>query len=361
VGDFVIQPGTTPDAFILRPAAVDISKDQLELSHEVDDVRQTLMLLKEQGVFKKGNAADMAVYDGFILRIRRAAEIGCVEPQVQTSFAAAELERIRTDIMRRKGRLMGTLGAFVIEEGGPKDAFNLRPAPCVTQIPEDQRKLSHEIYEVRHTLKLLKEKGAFKQGDPPDPVYQEFITRIRQAAQVGCTDPQVHTALAVEALKQIRADIVRRKGRLIIYRYLLVLAGWALAGIVIGAAFSGVAFILAALDSEPALSGYGWVIIGSMAGAWISVAAGRREISFDDIQHYVDFRWEPLIRMLFVGLLASTFALLLELKVFAFSIGEVDFAEFDEHVGRALVLGLFAGIGERALSLKLIERARETL
>ena len=248
-------------------------------------------------------------------------------------------------------------GAFVIEPEAPSDQFNLRPAPGVVLIPEDQRKLSHEVYEARHTLKLLKENGAFKEGDRADKaVYDEFVARIYQAAKVGCTDVIVHTPLAVEALNQIRVDIVRRKGRLIVYRYLSALAGWAVPGLLVG-----MALVLAAEDFEPALMGYGWVLMGSMAGAWISVAAGRREISFGDIQHYVDRHWEPLIRMLFVGLLASAFALLLQLRVLAFSIGEIDFAEFGQHVGRALVLGLFAGIGERALSLKLIERARESL
>jgi hypothetical protein len=249
-----------------------------------------------------------------------------------------------------------SMGAFEIKPDKPSDAFNLRPAPGVVQIPEDQRKLSHEVYEARHILKLLKEKGAFKQGDPADrAVYEEFVERIYQAAQVGCTDAIVHTPLAAEALNQIRADMVRRKGRWVVHRYLSALAAWALAGILVGA------FVLAAEDFAPGLKGYGWVLIGSMAGAWISVAAGRREISFGDIQHYVDRFWEPLTRMLFVGLLASAFALLLQLGVLAFSIGDVDFARFHENVGWALVLGLFAGISERALSLKLIERARESL
>jgi hypothetical protein len=242
--------------------------------------------------------------------------------------------------------------AFEFEDNDRSEHFNLkprdnRPGP----IPEDQRKISHEVYAARNILKLLKEKRAFRRND----AYKEFIDRVLQAATVGCVARHVDTKLAAEALEQIRADVVRRNGRPITYRYLMYLAAWASGGVAIGW------LVVAASKAWPGLAGYGWLIIGSMVGAWISVAAARREISFDGIQDFLDVRFEPFIRMLFVGFLASVFALFLQLKLIPLKIGEFDLSTFADRPTWALLIGVIAGIGEKALSVQVVERARKVL
>ncbi|HET7877057.1 MAG TPA: hypothetical protein VFN71_16155 [Methylomirabilota bacterium] len=244
-------------------------------------------------------------------------------------------------------------GAFAIDVNEhEKDNFNLRPLDLPDPIPEDQRKLSHDVYEARNILKLLKEQRAFQHDAA---AYNEFINRVLQAATVGCVARHVDTRLAAEALEQIRADVVRRKGRTITYRYLSALAGWALAGVAVGL------LLVFAERFFPGLTGYGWVIMGSMGGAWISVAVTRRDISFEGTQDFLDFRYEPFIRVLFVGCLTSVLALFLQLKILSLAIGGVDLAAFPDHIGWALVLGVIAGIGEKALSVQVIERARKVL
>lgn len=242
-------------------------------------------------------------------------------------------------------------GAFVID--GTDEDFNLKPKEVPDPIPDDQRRISHDVYEARNILKLLKEQGAFRKDNPS---FKEFITRVLQAAETGCTAKHVNTTLAAEALEQIRKDVVRRKGRAITYRYLSVLVKWALAGMAVGAVI-----ILVAKFVVPELMGYGWVIMGSMAGAWISLAATRREISFEAMQDFVDLSYEPFIRMLFVGALASIVALFLQLKILTMAIGNVDLFTFPENLTVALLLGLIAGIGEKAVSVQVFERTRKLL
>jgi len=247
-------------------------------------------------------------------------------------------------------------GAFSFADEKRDDQFNLKPRDDRSApIPEDQRKISGEVYEARNILKLLQEQRAFKKRDS---AYHEFINRTVQAAYVGCVSPNVDTTLAAAALEQIRADIVRRKGRHIIYRYLLCLGSWAFGGIVAAAAIIIVSKLFSGLVS---LTGYGWVIMGSMIGAWLSVAAGRREVSFDGIPDYLNYGYEPFIRMLFVGVLATVFALFLELKVLSVVVANFDLASFPTNAGLALAIGVVAGIGERALSVQLIARAQNVL
>lgn len=245
------------------------------------------------------------------------------------------------------------MGAFAVDvTEGDEDNFNLRPI-VPEPLPDDQERISLAVYQTTNILKLLRANGAFANNDA---AYHEFVTRIIQAARVGCTDAQVHPPLATAALEQIRTDIFRRKGIRIVYGYLMILAWWAFVGIVVG----GVMVLLAKFY-EPALAGYGWVIIGSMIGAWISVAVSRREVSFDGIQDYIERRAEPFIRMLFVAVFASIFALFLQLKILSLAIGDVDLGSFAGSLGLALVLGVVLGIGEKALSVQLIDRAQNVI
>ncbi len=242
-------------------------------------------------------------------------------------------------------------GAFELERSD--DEFNLKPRDDRSgPVPDDQRKISGEVYEIRNILKLLREQGKFKKDSE---AYDEFIKRILQAAYVGCVSPNVDTTLATVALEQIRADVVRRKGRRIIYDYLMFLGLWVLAGIGAGAA------IAVASEFWTGLAGYGWLIIGSMVGAWLSVAAGRREVSFDGIPDFLNYGHEPLIRMVFVGVLAAGFGLFLMLGIVSVTVAQFDFAEFPKNIRWALAIGAVAGIGERALSVQLIARARNVL
>ena len=98
-----------------------------------------------------------------------------------------------------------------------------------------------------------------------------------------------------------------------------------------------------------------------MAGAWFSVAASRWQIAFDTIPDYPDICREPVIRMLFVALVAGVFALFLHLAIITIKIGDVDLKTFTDSVSVALLVGFIAGISQRALSVQLIDRAQKVL
>jgi hypothetical protein len=246
--------------------------------------------------------------------------------------------------------------AFEYENGNMEENFNLRPRPDFKgTFPEDQRLISQDVYEARNVLKLLLEDSAI-----PQPLFKEFIQRVTQAGFVGCVADNVYPALASAALVQIRADIIRRAGMPLVYRYLRALAVCALVGGVIGLIMACVG-INHSFDYSTVVKGYGFVLIGAMAGAWFSVAASRWQIAFDTIPDYPDIRREPVIRMLFVALVAAVFALFLHLAVIAIKIGNVDLNTFTSSIGVALLVGFIAGISQRALSVQLIDRAQKVL
>jgi hypothetical protein len=241
------------------------------------------------------------------------------------------------------------------------DRFNLRPRPDRKfPIPEDQRKISQEVYEVRNILKLLREHKTFPKAIGPD-LYKEFIARALQAGTVGCVADYVQPILAAGALEQIRADIVRRVGVSLVYTYLTVLAGWAVVALLGGLVVSDLIGRIAAGLGHHAvwlpINGYKWLLLGAMTGAWFSVAARRQEVGFDNLPLYLNRFVEPVIRLLFVVVVAAVFAIFLHRHLLTINIGDIDFAQFETSVGVALFVGFVAGISERALSARLIGEA----
>jgi hypothetical protein len=245
-----------------------------------------------------------------------------------------------------------TAPAFEYENDDMTASFNLRPRPDFRgPVPEDQRKISQDVYEARNVLQLLKDDKAIG-----DAVFTEFIRRVTQAGRAGCVADNVDTKLAAEALDQIRADIVRRAATPLVYRYLRALAIWAAIGGVLGLGFA-----IVGAYHWPIVKGYSCVLIGATAGAWFSAAAARWKISFGTIPDYPDIQLEPVIRMLFVALVAVVFALFLHLGLITIKVGNTNFADFTESISVALLVGFVAGIGQRVLSVQLTERAEKFL
>jgi len=220
------------------------------------------------------------------------------------------------------------------------------------EVPHDQEVISRGYYAIRNTLMLL------KSVETKDS-FDEFEARNREAAQVGCVGVGpglvVNTRMAESAQSDIRDDVVRRKGKAIVYRYLLKLALIALAGVAVGCLVC-----LVGMRAKP-LSGYGAIIIGSMVGAWLSMASTRQDVAFDGIKDFAD-RWrEPFVRILFVGLIATAFAVFLDAGLLPLKVGDLDFKTFHDRPILALALGIICGISERAISVKVIERARKVI
>jgi len=250
------------------------------------------------------------------------------------------------------------IGAYSLDPPNAEDndeaPFNFSVARSPGNISVGQSALHKDIYGVWGTLLLLLERGIFT--GPTDPTFSEYRRRIIQAGRAGLVGPYPKTDEGSIALKQIRDNIAARKGRQLKYRYLLALAGWASFGILSG-------FLLAVLVPSPhdAVASYGWVLIGSMVGAWMSIAATRRQISFDDMPNYLDRRIEPIIRLLFVALLSASLSILVHLGVIDIAFGSVNLKDFSQKDSIAGLLGLVCGLGEKAVTVRVIDRFREVL
>jgi hypothetical protein len=237
------------------------------------------------------------------------------------------------------------MGRFTFNPPNPTDdTFNLAPVDQQDPIPEEQQSVQTEVYEARNILQFLRRRGAFSNDQHS---YNQFIQRLIQAATVGCVQQNVQTGSAKNALNAIRNDVMREFGRIIFHRYLLAFAGWSMLGFGIGAAL----VLFSNYQDVPSLVGYGWAIVGAMAGAWMSVAILQKQLSFEGVQDFVDRRYEPIIRVFSATATTVVIAVFLQLKIVSIQLGPVDLGSFTSTMLIAIVLGFMSGFfGDRLLS-----------
>ncbi len=246
-------------------------------------------------------------------------------------------------------------GAFTIEGSGLDD-YDIKPRSDLAEpIPPDQRKLQKEIYRTRGILKLLTEQGVFgtknktQEDTEQDVVLKEFKTRLRQIAETGLTGTFVRVEHATDAHEDLRQELLTRKGNAVKFHYLAILAAWAGVGLVLGVA-------LYLLGPWPA--GYGLLVMGAVVGAWLSVASTRWSVAFDDLPDFLYSQVEPPVRILFVVVLALAVGIALQAGLLEIKLAGADLKSFADSAPIALLLGLVAGVSERALATRFIEKAR---
>jgi hypothetical protein len=248
-------------------------------------------------------------------------------------------------------------GVFELQPGDAAlfDSYNISSLSADEPVPDDQARLQVAIYETRGILKLLREQGMLGkvEEDPKRPeIAAEFSKRIEQVAKAGLVGQVAQVALATLALQSIRSELLARKGRKVIYLYLSRLAKAAATGVAFGFAME----LAVGCVVEPGMRGYGNVLMGAMVGGWLSAAANRRDVTLDQLPDFLASPAEPWIRMGFVGLLAWAAAAFVQKEILEISVGGADFATFPNSPKLAFCLGLVAGIGERALSIRLLNR-----
>jgi hypothetical protein len=148
---------------------------------------------------------------------------------------------------------------------------------------------------------------------------------------------------------------VTRRGRAVVYEYLKRFGRSAFIVAVAGIVIEVLAGCLKSTALDP-VPGYGLVVGGSMLGAWLSAAANRRDVSFDQLPDFLASEIEPTIRAVFVALLAIAVALLLDQGAIKLWLGSTDLALFDRNASIAILLGIVAGVSERALSVRVLQR-----
>jgi hypothetical protein len=243
-------------------------------------------------------------------------------------------------------------GAFIVHEN--ENGIVIANAGGDGPVPDDQRELVLAVCDFETTLKLLF-------SNKPDK-YRPYFDRLLSTAQSGLVGDNPITATARASIEQMKMELSNREGRGIKTRYLVEMGWMCLASAVLTMLLFLTADNWRILVTEiAALKHYFAVWAGAMVGLWVSYAVRRSEVSYEELATMDRRTTEAGIRVIFVGLVASTFALFLSTSLIDLSIGGLDLNDFRSSAEIALLIGIIAGFSEQTLPTRLLDVSKSKI
>lgn len=219
------------------------------------------------------------------------------------------------------------------------------------KIPEEQLKLRDDVDNAKTTIRML---FANEQGK-----FEEYFKSLLALAQLGLVGSSANPDLATRALSSLKQEILIREGGRIKNQYMRELGKVSL---VFGlpALLLGVVFDLY-INNFEALRSFLFLWVGCMVGVWLSFGSRKIELKFEELNALEKDRLSPSIRLIFAGLLTIVIGLLISTKAIVFELGGLSTASFFDGIQTPLLIGIFCGISEQALSTKVAQHASDFL
>ena len=220
-----------------------------------------------------------------------------------------------------------------------------------TTVPDDQLELRDNVDKALTVINMLFTSDEIR--------FQEYYRQLLSLAQLGLVGPSANPKLAQRALSTLKDDIVSREGSRVKNNYMMKLGKTAL---LIGLPAVILAIIIMTLfASLVTISSYLFMWTGCMGGAWLSFGARKLTITFEDLNILEKDRMNPIIRLIFAGLLTIVIGLLLSTKAITFEMGGLSTETITSNAQVALLIGFLCGVSEQALSAKVSQHAYSLL
>lgn len=250
------------------------------------------------------------------------------------------------------------LTAPVSEDLGIATDIEFRIAPGTIAVPADQEALKTAVDSTLTSLRIILRPDT---GEPATKRrFSEYFNRIVSAARVGLQTP-AYTEVAMPELQAVRAEIVYREGPTIGNRYLKRLGARALLYFLLAMTIQIGSVLLErhgpAIFAHLTLHNLPLMWAGSMMGAWLSIGISRRAPSLEDLARIREDSLDADIRLVFVGLLTVVVGLVLLTNMVTITVGDFDGSTINKQWMVALLVGAFCGIGEKAMSNRLVQQA----
>lgn len=218
-------------------------------------------------------------------------------------------------------------------------------------IPEEQLQLRDEIDQALTVIRML-----FPDNNSQ---FEEYFRPLLSLAQTGLVGESADARLASRALLTLKNEIVAREGGRIKNQYMKKLGIYAfcmaLPTVIIGVCLYKIYPVLNVLTS------FLFLWSGCLAGVWLSFGARKIFIKFEDLNILEKDRLNPIIRLVFTGLLTLIIGLLLSTKAIVINIGGITTENITSNIQIAMLIGLLCGFSEQALSAKVSKHASSIL
>lgn len=245
-------------------------------------------------------------------------------------------------------------GAFIVSKdlNNPRD-IHFQVSTAVNEITEDQQQFADEVHRTLTVIQNL-----FLDNDPRFLGYYNALIGLCQFAVVGSNAQPTH---GLRALATFKADVIAREGGRIKNNYMKKLGLNALLlclpSIIAICLFLYSKYPFIDLETVCFFALWG----GCMVGVWLSFGARKTTLSFESLHILEEDRLEPVIRLIFAGLLTLTLGLLFTTEVVSLTLGKLLTTNISKDLRVALLIGIFCGISEQALSITVTEQAAKLL
>jgi hypothetical protein len=237
-------------------------------------------------------------------------------------------------------------GAFVVYESEDTRDITFEKRKGV-EIPEEQMELRDEVARSLTILRLI-----FKEDN--DPGFQLYFKPLLSLSQVGLVG-EAQPELAKRALRTLKADILSRESGRLKNKYMKKLG---VRSLVLGGIALLPPFLMVSYISQDILSFF-YLWAGCMAGVWLSFGARKKILEFEELGVMEEDRMEPIVRLIFTGLLTLFLGLLFSTEAVSVSIGNIDTNAVDSDIRVALLIGVACGLSEKILATRLTQKAAE--
>lgn len=338
-------------------------------------------LLKRAGEGAALLADATAARDNGIRRLRTQAE--AVVAASSGAARDAEASARMAECWRVEGRFTEFLRQldttpFIVEAAphpdDPKLAADVKIRVRDAPISDDRGRLKSELDQaVTVTRAVLTEReravGAldYLRGRGASQIMaarqrlSEYIMQLCGIATVGLMNLDASQAVFARLdLARFKAEFTVREAGMVKNRYVRRL-GWAC---LFMAVLTAIIYTIIRANHEwivaYAFRNFWLLAVGTSVGTWLSFSLRRVVLTFDDLAVLEEDRLDPFLRVLFMVGLVLVVGLLFWTGAVSFGIGPLGSqAAVQEHGAWALLVGLLAGIAERALGTAVSRRAAD--
>lgn len=219
-----------------------------------------------------------------------------------------------------------------------------------TEIPEDE---SDFMFEVQKTLTVIEIIFA-----NDEQKFKHYFDQLLKLSQVALVPPMAQLKLAKKALVGLQQEIVEKESGKIKNNYLRRLGLRALILLLVGASLRALlSYLIPATALTTDLIALALIWMGCMIGVWLSFAIRRVRIPFYNLHILEEDRLEPVIRLVYAGILSVILGFLLLRKGAVIEIGDISSEQIITDPLVAMLFGAILGISEQTLGNTVAQKA----
>lgn len=247
-------------------------------------------------------------------------------------------------------------GCYIVTSNDkiPNDiVFSIKPS--VEQVTENQQKLHLEIEKTLVVVRKLFENSQIE--------LQHYFSQLLSLAQAGLVQDNAQPTISLNALAQLKLEIIDKKSGEIKNTYFKQLGIKAIKlGVlpfILSLGFKGYYYFQTSnevLESLNIFTNFLLVWSSCLFGVWLSFGTRKTILSFEELTTIEQDRLEPYLKLIFISSIALVFSLLFYKKVIIIEFGSIATTGIESDPFISMIFGIFLGLGENIIGNKLTKK-----